>query len=50
VADSTRSDRFIPFTKSDVIEMCMKDAQITEADVKEFKDFCRILEALFHFA
>jgi len=49
VAASTRSDRFIPFTKSDVIEMCIKDAQLTEAQVKEFRDFCQILEALFHF-
>jgi hypothetical protein len=49
VAASTRSDRFIPFTKSDVIEMCLKDAQLTEAEAKEFRDFCRILEALFHF-
>jgi len=49
VADSTRSDRFIPFTKSDVIEMCLKDAQLTKAEVKEFRDFCQILEALFHF-
>jgi Protein of unknown function (DUF3754) len=43
------ADRFIPFTKSDVIEMCIKDAQLTEDQVKEFKDFCQILEALFHF-
>ncbi|MGD8739777.1 MAG: TMEM143 family protein, partial [Desulfobacterales bacterium] len=49
VAASTRSDRFIPFTKSDVIEMCMKDAQLTEAEAEGFRDFCRILEALFHF-
>ena len=49
MAASTRSDRFIPFTKSDVIEMCMKDAQLAEAEAEGFRDFCRILEALFHF-
>ena len=49
MAASTRSDRFIPFTKSDVIEMCIKDAQLTEAELKGFRDFCQILEALFHF-
>ena len=49
MAASTRSDRFIPFTKSDVIEMCMQDAQQTGAEVKGFRDFCQILEALFHF-
>jgi hypothetical protein len=49
VAASTHSNRFIPFTKPDVIEMCLKDAQLTEAEVKGFRDFCQILEALFHF-
>ena len=49
MAAFTRSDRFIPFTKSDVIEMCIQDAQLTEAQVKELRDFCQILEALFHF-
>jgi hypothetical protein len=49
VAASTRSDRFIPFTKSDVIEMCIKDAQLTQAENEGFRDFCQILGALFHF-
>lgn len=49
MAASTRGDRFIPFSKTDVIEMCLKEAQMTEAENREFKDFCRILEALFHF-
>lgn len=49
MAAFTRSDRFIPFTRSDVIEMCLKDALLTEAEAKEFREFCRILEALFHF-
>jgi hypothetical protein len=48
VAASTRSDRFIPFTKSDVIEMCIKDAQLTQAENEGFRDFCQILGALFH--
>lgn len=29
--------------------MCIQDAQLTEAQVKELRDFCQILEALFHF-
>ena len=44
-----RSDRFIPFTKSDIIEMCIKEEQLNEAEVKDFRELCRILEALFHF-
>ena len=46
---SNRSDRFIPFTKADVVEMCLKDKQLTETDEKAFRDFCSILEALLHY-
>ena len=46
---STPSDRFIPFTKSDVVEMCIKGAQLAEAETKAFRDFCQIIEAIFHF-
>lgn len=49
MAGSTGSDRFIPFSKTDVIEMCLKDAQLAQAEAEGFRDFCRILEALFHF-
>lgn len=49
MATSTRSDRFIPFTKSDVVEMCVKDAQLTEDDGNGFRDICQILEALLHY-
>lgn len=49
VESSNRSDRFIPFTKADVVEMCLKDKQLTETDEKAFRDFCRILEALLHY-
>jgi len=44
-----RKNRYIPFRKSDIIEMCSKEARLPEGDVKEFQDFCQILEALFHF-
>jgi hypothetical protein len=49
MADSMTSNRFIPFRKADVIQMCLKDMRLTDAEVIEFKEFCQILEALFHF-
>ena len=49
MSGSMKIDRFIPFRKADVVEMCIKDARLTEAEIKEFKEFCQILEALFHF-
>ena len=44
-----KNNRFIPFRKADVIQMCIKDLRLTDAEVIEFKEFCQILEALFHF-
>ena len=49
MAALTPSDRFIPFTKSDLIEMCIKEGQLTDAEVKAFREYCQILEAIFHF-
>jgi hypothetical protein len=42
-------NRFIPFRKADVVDMCIGDSGLSEAEVKAFREFCRILEALFHF-
>lgn len=40
---------FIPFRKADVIEMCASDGALAEPDRKGFREFAKILEALFHF-
>jgi hypothetical protein len=48
VTISSRSDRFIPFAKSDIVEMCLKETELNGADQSAFRDLCRILEALFH--
>jgi hypothetical protein len=42
-------DRFIPFRKADVVEMCITDARLSDSDQKLFRDFCLILESLIHF-
>ena len=42
-------NRFIPFRKADVVDMCIGDSGLSEDEVKAFREFCRILEALFHF-
>jgi hypothetical protein len=49
MSGSMKRNRFIPFRKADLVEMCVKDLRLAEAEVKEFKEFCQILEALFHF-
>ncbi len=42
-------NRFIPFRKADVIDMCVNTSELPKADVKAFRELCQILEAIFHF-
>jgi hypothetical protein len=49
VKTTRQGDRFIPFTKSDVLYMCLKDAKLPDTDEEAFKGLYRILEALFHY-
>ena len=42
-------NRFIPFRKADVVDMVIDDSGLPEAEIKAFREFCQILEALFHF-
>lgn len=42
-------NRFIPFRKSDIIEMCVNDSRLSEHDQKLFRQFCHILKSLIHF-
>ena len=44
-----RKNRYIPFRKSDIVQMCLKEARLPEGNFDDFKEFCQILEALFHF-
>lgn len=43
------SSRFIPYRKQDIVEMCIRDAHVTDDEEAEFREFCRILESLIHF-
>ena len=49
MADNPNRNRFIPFRKADIVAMCCNDARIQAGNAEEFCEFCRILEALFHF-
>jgi Protein of unknown function (DUF3754) len=42
-------NRFIPFRKADIIEMCINDSRLSEYDQNLFRQFCHILESLIHF-
>jgi len=49
MADDPNRNRFIPFRKADIITMCSDGPGLTDSEAKEFQEFCRILDALFHF-
>jgi len=42
-------EAFIPYSRSDIIDMCLEDGKLSEADSQKFRDFCQILAAYFHF-
>lgn len=47
--DSSEREAFIPFSRDDVVEMCLKDGLLSEAQRKSFQDLCEILTAHLHF-
>ena len=49
MAEYENRSRFIPYRKSDIIDMCVDDSRLGHSDKKSFREFCRILESLFHF-
>jgi hypothetical protein len=48
---ATYQDReaFIPYRRSDLIELCIEDGKLPPAAVKKFRDFCEILSSYYHF-
>jgi len=48
VVDQHR-EAFIPYRRSDIIELCLEDGKLAAADVQKFRDFCQILSAYYHF-
>ncbi|XOV86296.1 MAG: TMEM143 family protein [Pseudomonadota bacterium] len=41
--------RFIPFRKRDIIEMCVSASSQSATEQMRFRDFCRLLQSVFHF-
>ena len=42
-------NRFIPFRKADVIEMCINDSRLSKHDQNLFRQLCHILGSMIHF-
>lgn len=45
----TTRERHLPLRKQDLVELCAADARLPAADRTGFRDFCRILQSVFHF-
>ncbi|HKI74351.1 MAG TPA: TMEM143 family protein, partial [Pseudomonadales bacterium] len=41
--------RFIPFRKKDIVEMCVASGGLSGGDQMKFREFCHLLESIFHF-
>ncbi|GAB1539583.1 hypothetical protein NUACC21_22500 [Scytonema sp. NUACC21] len=42
-------EAFIPYRRSEIIELCLQDGQLNALETEKFKDFCQILSAYYHF-
>ncbi|MEJ2284268.1 MAG: TMEM143 family protein [Desulfobacterales bacterium] len=49
MADDPNRDRFIPFRKADIVTMCCDGSGLSVDEAEAFREFFRILDALFHF-
>lgn len=43
------SENFIPFQKTEVLEMCSREGSLRPEQQANFRDFCHILEGYYHF-
>lgn len=42
-------EAFIPYSRQEIIELCVADGKISPAEQQDFRDFCKILAAYYHF-
>jgi hypothetical protein len=42
-------EAFIPYRRTDLIELCIEDGKLPAADHQKFRGFCEILSAFYHF-
>lgn len=44
-----KPETFIPFRRRELIDLCLNDRQLDAETAKQFKQFCQILAAFYHF-
>lgn len=45
----TDREAFIPYRRADLIDLCLEDGRLSPGQAQEFKRFCEILSAYYHF-
>ncbi|KKD37069.1 MAG: TMEM143 family protein [Limnoraphis robusta] len=49
MTDNINLEAYIPYRRSDIIELCLKDGKLNREDSQTFKEFCEIISAFYHF-
>lgn len=49
MANYEEREAFIPYRRTDIIELCIEDGKLSSAEEQKFRDFCTILSAYYHF-
>lgn len=42
-------EAFIPYSRTELIQLCLSDGQLKATDAEQFPEFCQILSAYYHF-
>lgn len=42
-------EAFIPYSRKDIIEICLEDGNLEKGELQKFQDFCLLLSAYYHF-
>ena len=49
MATYTDRESFIPYSRADLIKLCLEDRPLNKNEAGKFRDFCEILAAYYHF-
>ena len=49
MASDREREAYIPYQRSEVIELCLSDGRLNNEDAQRFQEFCSLLSAFYHF-
>ena len=47
--EDQKKENFIPCSRQEIIELCLAESKLSQAEKSQFRDFCKILIAYYHF-